>query len=153
MSKNPHPNRKLLLVALSTARPGPDGEEQRVRFKSKSVVDLTDEELETLDKLTVSTGKLHYRDPIREGGGEIAPSDPEIIAVADYAGQDVPFAKKNVDQLKAYLDFNEIGYEPAANKAALLKLAEATDKAVTDAAAATGQAGAGGANPDPDAGL
>lgn len=148
MSKKIPANRKLLLVAFSTARDG-----QRVRFASKSVVDLEDDELETLDKLTLSTGKLHYRDPIREGGDSLVPSEPEVVVVPDYAGQDVPMGEKSVPQLKAYLDFHEIGYKGNASKDDLLTLAQETDKALADAAAATGQTGAGGAQTDPDAGL
>ena len=114
---------KYLLVALSTNRMDDDGAEQRVRFRAKSVVDLTEQELEDLDKLTAVTGKLHYRDPITEGRGTVTASAPEVITVPDYAGQDVAMDKKTVDQLKAYLSFHEIAFDNGATKADLLKLA------------------------------
>ena len=144
MSKNKFPHRKLMLVSYSTDREV-DGEMRRVKYKAKSVVDLTDDELAVLDRLTIKTGKLHYRDPIREGG-ETAASEPEVVVVPDYAGQDIALDKKNVDLLKAYLDFHSVGYDAKATKADLLGLAEAQEKALADA-------GTGGAQVDPDAGL
>lgn len=113
---------KLLLVAFSTNREV-DDQTRRVRFAAKSVVDLTDEEIELLDKLTKSTGKLHYRDPISEGG-KVAESAPEVVHVPDYAGQDTPMAEKSVDQLKAYLTFHGVDFESGAKKADLLALAQ-----------------------------
>lgn len=113
--------KKLLLVAFTTDREV-DGEVRRVRFASKSVIDLTKDEMETLDNLQKATGKLHYRDPIREGGDD-AETKPEVVDVPDYAGQDVPLDKKSVDQLKAFLTFNSVTFEDNANKAALVKAA------------------------------
>lgn len=113
--------KKLLLVAFTTDREV-DGEMRRVRFSSKSVVDLSKDEMETLDGLQKATGKLHYRDPIREGG-DAAETKPEVVDVPDYAGQDVPLDKKSVDQLKAFLTFNSVAFEDNANKAALVKAA------------------------------
>lgn len=117
-----NPNLKLLLVVLTTRREV-DGEMKRVRFGSNSVVELTDDELDLLDRMTVSTGKLHYRDPISEGRGAVAESAPEVVKVPDYAGQDVPMDKKTVDQLKAFLTFSDITFDDKASKADLLALA------------------------------
>ncbi len=91
---------KKLLVAFTTNREV-EGKSRRVRFEAGKVVDLTDDELELLDKLTKSTGKLHYRAPINESGGKITAAEPEIVEVPDFEGQDVPMDKKSVDQLKA----------------------------------------------------
>ncbi|MEN6332976.1 MAG: hypothetical protein ABFE01_01880 [Phycisphaerales bacterium] len=132
-------NLKLLLVAFSTMREV-DGEERRVRFGAKKVVELTDDELETLDRLTKATGKLHYRDPISEGGAKVVASEPEVVVVPDYAGQDVAITDKSVDQLKAYLTFHSVEFKGNASKADLL------------AAAQKHEAGTDG-DADPDAGL
>ena len=102
--------KKLLLVALTTNREV-DGERRRVKFAAGKVVDLTDDEMTTLDKLTKSTGKLHYRSPINEGGSEVAASEPEVVEVPDYAGQDKAMGDKTVNDLKAYLDFHSVDYE------------------------------------------
>lgn len=142
-------NLKLLLVAFTTSREV-DGESRRVRFPSKSVVDLTDDELELLDKLTVQTGKLHYRDPIQEGGATISESKPEVVEVPDYAGQDVPMDKKTVDQLKAYLGFHSVTFEADDKKDDLLKAAKAHEAGQTDdKSGGSTDSGAG----DPDGGL
>lgn len=130
-------NLKLLLVAFSTSREI-DGEQRRVRFTAKKVVELTDEELETLDALTKATGKLHYRDPISEGGAKVVASEPEVVNVADYAGQDVAMDDKSVDQLKAYLTFHSVEFKGNAAKADLLAAAKAHEA---------------GSDADPDAGL
>lgn len=119
---------KKLLVAFTTDREV-EGKVRRVRFAAGSVVDLTDDELETLTKLQNASGKLHFREPIREGGGKVAPSEPEVIAVPEYAGKDVPVAKKTVDQLKAFLTFKEIDFAADAKKDVLIALAEGADKA------------------------
>lgn len=111
-----------LLVALSTVREI-NGTEQRVRFKSGSVVDLTDEEVEMLDGLTKATGKLHYRTPVKEGGVAVA-DEPEVVDVPDFAGQDVAISQKSVEQLKAYLDFHGVDYEAKASKSDLLAAAK-----------------------------
>lgn len=114
---------KKLLVAFTTTREV-EGEDRRVRFASGKVVDLTADELETLTKLTASTGKLHFRDPVNEGG-KVSADEPEVVVVPDFAGQDVAMDKKNVDHLKAYLTFNEIVFADDAKKADLLALATA----------------------------
>lgn len=145
-------NRKLLLVALQTDREV-DGAMRRVLFKSKSVVDLTDEELETFDKLTEKTGKLHYRDPIQEGGAPVGESEPEVVVVPDYAGQDTPISKKNVDQLKAYLAFHSVTYADDANKAALVDLATKHEAGQTDDKSGGSGGGTGTGDDDKDNGL
>lgn len=114
---------KKLLVAFTTNREI-DGETRRVRFAANKVVDLTDDELELLDKLTAKTGKLHYRAPIQEGGGKVVASDPEVVNVPDFAGQDVPMKDKTVDQLKAYLTFHEVEFADGDKKADLLAAAQ-----------------------------
>lgn len=131
---------KKLLVAFSTDREI-DGETRRVRFAANSVVELTADELDLLDRLTDATGKLHYREPISEGGVAVA-SEPEIVVVPDYAGQDVPMDKKSVEQLQAYLTFHGVAYAASAKKADLLALA-------TDGVGNTDGDGSG----DPDGGL
>lgn len=120
---------KTLLVAFSTTRTV-DGEERRVRFKSGSVVDLTEDEMTTLDSLTEKTGKLHYRAPVNEGGKPTA-SEPEVVDVPDYAGQDVAIDKKTVDQLKAYLTFHSVVFDKE-DKAGLVKLAQKHEAGQTD---------------------
>ena len=121
---------KTLLVAFSTTREI-DGEEKRVRFKAKSVVDLTESEIEQLEALTKATGKLHFREPIKEGGKAVA-DEPEVVDVPDFAGQDVAMDKKSVDQLKAYLDFHSQSYDAKATKADLLALAKKHEAGQTD---------------------
>lgn len=104
---------KMLLVALTTNRDvevGGKKESRRVRFAANKVVDLTSEEMKILDDLTKSTGKLHYRDPIQEGGSRPVAADPEIIDLPDYAGQDVAIEDKSVAQLKAYLTFHGVSF-------------------------------------------
>lgn len=116
---------KTLLVAFSTTRAVEGSDKpKRVRFAAKSVVDLTADELKTLDDLTAKTGKLHYRDPANEGGKAIE-SEPEIVNVPDFAGQDVAMDKKTVDQLKAYLTFHDVEFADDALKADLLTAAKA----------------------------
>jgi hypothetical protein len=126
---------KLLLVAFTTSRMmeiGGKEEERRVRFKSGSVVDLTDDEMETLERLTKATGKLHFREPIREGGAQTVESEPVIVDVPDYAGQDVAIDKKTVDQLKAYLTFHSVDIPNGADKAKLAALAADHAKGAPD---------------------
>lgn len=114
---------KKLLVAFTTNREV-EGKSRRVRFAAGKVVELTDDELTLLDKLTVSTGKLHYRSPINEGGGTVTASEPEVVEVPDYEGQDKPMDDKTVDHLKAYLAFHSVDFAANANKATLLDLAK-----------------------------
>lgn len=143
---------KKLLVALTTSRPVEvDGktENRRVRFAAGKVVDLNDAELEMLDTLTRKTGKLHYREPIQEGGGKLVASEPEIVEVPDYAGQDVAIDSKSVDQLKAYLDFHGVAYANNANKAKLVELAKEHEAGQTD----DKSGGSGGSADDGDNGL
>lgn len=135
---------KKLLVAFTTNREV-EGKSRRVRFEAGKVVDLTSDELDLLDRLTKSTGKLHYREPINEGGGKLTAAEPEIVEVPDFEGQDVPMDKKSVDQLKAYLTFNSVEFESGALKADLLDLAKKHEAGEIDA----GNAGDG----DPDGGL
>lgn len=139
---------KLLLVAFTTTREV-EGEERRVRFASKKVVDLTSDELELLDRLTKATGKLHYRDPISEGGAKVTASEPEVVELPDYAGQDVAMDKKSVDALKAYLTFHSVEFADDAKKADLLALAKQHEAGQTD----DKSGGSGGGNDDPDGGL
>lgn len=139
---------KLLLVAFTTTREV-EGEERRVRFASKKVVDLTSDELELLDRLTKATGKLHYRDPISEGGAKVTASEPELVELPDYAGQDVAMDKKSVDALKAYLTFHSVEFADDAKKADLLALAKQHEAGQTD----DKSGGSGGGNDDPDGGL
>lgn len=134
---------KKLLVAFTTNR-DVEGKSRRVRFEAGKVVDLTEDEIELLDKLTKSTGKLHYRAPINEGGGKLTAAEPEIVEVPDFEGQDVPMDKKSVDQLKAYLTFNSVEFESSALKADLLDLAKKHE---------AGQIDAGNGDGDPDGGL
>lgn len=144
---------KKLLVAFTTTRAvkvGDKEENRRVRFAAGKVVDLTDDELDLLDRLTKSTGKLHYRSPINEGGGSMTASEPEIVDVPDYAGQDKPMDEKSVDHLKAYLDFHGIEYAGNASKAKLLEAAKAHEVGQTDdKSGGSTDSGAG----DPDGGL
>lgn len=123
---------KKLLVAFTTNREV-EGEERRVRFAAGKVVDLTDDEMTLLDKLTVSTGKLHYRSPINEGGGKITEAEPEVVEVPDFEGQDKAMDEKNVDQLKAYLTFHSVEFESSAKKADLLELAKKHEAGEIDA--------------------
>lgn len=118
---------KKLLVAFGTDREvevGGKKETRRVRFAAGKVVDLTEDELELLDSLTKSTGKLHYREPVNEGGGKVEGAKPEIVHVPDFAGQDVAIDKKTVDQLKAYLTFHEVSFGGNDSKAALVEAAQ-----------------------------
>lgn len=136
---------KKLLVAFTTNRKvEKDGKEEnrRVRFAAGKVVDLTEDEMTLLDTLTKKTGKLHYRSPIQEGGGNVVESAPEVVEVPDYAGQDVALDDKTVDQLKAYLTFHEVNFADNAKKADLLAAAKKHE-------AGDGEGGAG----DPDGGL
>lgn len=116
---------KYLLCAFTTSRKV-DGEDKpvRVRFKAKSVVELNDDEIELLDRLTQQTGKIHYRDPVSEGGAKVVASEPEVIETKDYAGQDVAMTDKTADQLKAYLTFFGVEHKGNASKADLLALAQ-----------------------------
>lgn len=143
---------KKLLVALTTTRSvavGDKTEDRRVRFAAGKVVDLTEAELETLDRLTKATGKLHYREPIQEGGGKVVASEPEVVEVPDYAGQDVAIDSKSVDQLKAYLDFHGVEYANNANKAKLVELAKQHEAGQTDdKSGGSTDSGAGGDDGD-----
>jgi hypothetical protein len=130
---------KLLLVAFTTDREV-EGTKRRVRFAPGKVVDLTDSEIELFDRLSKATGKLHYRDPISEGGTVVA-SEPEVVLLPDFDGQDVTVDKKSVDQLRAYLTFHGVTFEANAKKADLLALATAHE------AASDNESG------DPDGGL
>lgn len=136
---------KKLLVAFTTDREI-DGEMRRVRFDAGKVVDLTDKELELMDKLTDSTGKLHYREPINEGGGKLTAAEPEVVEVPDFEGQDVAMGDKTVDQLKAYLTFNGVEFDASAKKADLLELAKKLEAGEIDAGNADDDS-------DPDGGL
>ena len=113
---------KTLLVALTTNRTT-DGESKRVRFAAGQTVNLTKAELEMLDKMTVSTGVLHYRDPVNES----ATDDGEEIAERKFIGENVAIGKKNVDQLKAFLTFYKVEFADDASKADLQTAAGAVD--------------------------
>lgn len=117
---------KTLLVAFSTIR-AVEGEDRRVRFAAKSVVDLTAKELEEFDALTKTTGKLYYRTPVNEGGEKVQEDTPELVETRAYAGEDVAIDSKSVDQLKAYLTFKKVTFEKTASKADLVKLAKAEE--------------------------
>lgn len=142
---------KKLLVAFTTSRmvAVAEGkqESRRVRFAAGKVVELTDDELDTLDRLTEATGKLHYREPISEGGSRLEASEPEVVDVPDFAGQDVSIPNKSVDQLKAYLTFHEVSFDKNAKKSDLQKLAE------DHAAGRLKTEGEEGGSDDPDSGL
>lgn len=114
-------NLKLLLVSFSTDREI-DGDTRRVKFKAKSVVNLTDAEIELLTALEKSSGKAHFRDPITEGGKAVE-SQPEIVELPDFEGQDVAFDAKTIAQLKAYLDFHGVTYADGDKKPELLDAA------------------------------
>lgn len=118
---------KTLLVAFTTFRTV-DGTKKRVRFAAKSVVDLTADEEATLQKLQDATGKLHFRDPVNEGG-KVRESDPEVVDTGDadggYDESDRAMGDKTVKGLKAYLDHHEVEYESSDDKAALLAKAQA----------------------------
>lgn len=145
---------KKLLVAFTTTRmiaasgSGKE-EERRVRFAAGKVVDLSDEELDLLDRLTKNTGKLHYRDPVSEGGSRVIASEPEVVNVPDFAGQDVAIPSKTVDQLKAYLTFHEVEFPAKAGKSDLVELAQKHASGSLDGE----QGGEGGQGDDPDSGL
>lgn len=110
---------KYLMVSMTTFRER-DGERKRIRFPARSTVDLTAEELETLDRLQKQTGKLHYRDLVNESprGAPVVEamanpgveSQGQVVETPNFAGQDTPITKKTVPQLKAYLAF--YGVEP-----------------------------------------
>lgn len=138
---------KTILVALTTVRDG-----KRVRFAAKSVVDLTAAEKETLDKLQVATGKLHYRDPVNEGG-TVVESKPVVQGneTPSYDGEQIAVGDKSVPQLKAFLDHHKVEYKSSASKADLVKLAEGVK--VEDAATGGSTRDGEGDNGDPDAGL
>ncbi len=134
---------KTILVALSTVRDG-----KRVRFAAGSVVSLTAEEQDSLQKLQDQSGKLHFRTPVNEGGKAVE-SKPEAVdngAGAEFEGAKVPVADKTVVQLKAYLDFHKVEYKGNASRADLVTLAETF-------AATAGDGGDGAEDADPDAGL
>jgi hypothetical protein len=107
----------FLLAALTTTR-----DEKRVRFPANSVQSLTGDEIDLLDRLTVSAGRPHYRDPKNESAVE---EGPEVTVEDEFDGQSVVMDKKSVDQLKAYLDHNNVTYDAGAVKADLLKAAKA----------------------------
>ncbi len=121
---------KTILVSLTTTRDG-----ARVRFPAKSVVDLTDDEQATLQSLQNTTGKLHFREPVNEGG-KIVESKPQVISgggnAAEYEGSKVAIGDKSVAQLKAYLDHFKVEYTNSAAKADLVTLAETHAAAVGD---------------------
>lgn len=145
---------KTILVALTTMREI-DGKNVRVRFAAKSVVDLTSDEQDSLQKLQNATGKLHFRDPVNEGG-KVQESKPQVIGSADsgasYEGSNVAIGDKSVQQLKAYLDHYSVEYKGNASKADLVTLAEthAATAGSGDGGSGTRDGEGGG---DPDAGL
>jgi len=129
-------NIKTLLVAFTTFR-DVGGNKKRVRFSSGQTVELTDPELEQLEALTKSTGKLHFRDPVNE---RVVVEEPEVFGAGEeFDGQSVAMDLKTVAQLKAFLDFNDIAYAGNASKADLLALA--------------GDVKPEGGSDDPDSGL
>lgn len=132
-------NIKTLLVAFTTFRTI-EGNKKRVRFSSGQTVDLTDAELEQLEALTKSTGKLHFRDPVNERVA--VAEEPEVFGAGDeFEGQSVAIGLKTVPQLKAFLDFNEVAYAGNASKVDLVELANGV------------KADGGEGDGDPDSGL
>lgn len=113
-------SKKVLLVSLTTVRDG-----ERVRFEAGKTVNLTADEIRDLDKLTVSTGKPHYRDPVNESATADGPDELSGEQGHTFVGEDIPVAKKTVDQLRAYLDHHQIEYAADAQKPDLLKAATA----------------------------
>lgn len=115
--------RVYMLTALTTVR-----DDTRVRFGANTVQTLTGDEIELLDKLEKSTGKPQYRAP-RDESGRGADTETDNGSADDsddeFAGQSVAMADKTVDQLKAYLDHNEVAYDATAKKPDLFKIAKA----------------------------
>lgn len=112
--------KKMLLAALTTTR-GEGDDEKKVRFAAKTVQNLTKDEIELLDKLTASTGRPHYRDPVNED----APEDgPEVETSTAFDGENVAMEDKTVAHLKAYLDHNKVAYDATDTKPDLLKKAQ-----------------------------
>lgn len=100
---------KHLLVRFTTER-DVDGTSRKVTFPAKSTVSLTEDEIDLLDRLTRRTGKLHYREPVREGRGRSAEIDftPFVAPSAPgFAGADVPVTKKTIAQLKAFIEAHD----------------------------------------------
>lgn len=138
---------KTILVALTTKRDG-----KRVRFPAGAVVNLTDAEQASMDRLQNATGKLHTRAPIQEGGAarETAPAVVDTGEGGEYLEADRPMGDKTVKGLKAYLDHAEVEYPADADKKALLKLAT---KAAEDAGNDGDDDGNQDGDNDPDDGL
>lgn len=117
--------KKVLLASLSTNR-GEGDEKKKVRYEAGSVVNLTEDETALLDKLTMQTGRPHYRDPVNENATEDEPdmADPEDA----FLGESKPMEKKDVGELKAYLDYHSVPYESSDLKADLLSKAQTHEK-------------------------
>lgn len=113
--------KKVLLASLSTIRDG-----EKVRFPANQVADVTKDEIKLLDRMTATTGRPHYRDPVNEGGDSGDDEGRQGGGENDaFDGESVEMDDKNVDQLKAYLDHNSVSYETGDKKADLLKRAKA----------------------------
>jgi hypothetical protein len=66
--------KKVLLGRLT--RPGKDGKLETL-MPNGEAVDLTKDDLATLDRLTKATGKRYYRDPVNESAAEDERADDE----------------------------------------------------------------------------
>lgn len=102
---------KVLLARFT--REKADGKEGDTETLMPGPANLTKDDMATLDKLTKSTGKQYYRDPINE-----VPEGSET-GVSDVSVDDMTAA-----QLRDYLDENDIEYPSGAKKPDLLALAK-----------------------------
>lgn len=115
---------KVLLARFTRAKAdGEDGETETLLPNGKPV-DLTKEDLATLDNLSKSTGKRYYRDPVNEGGATdealggddftMPTKTADLNALGERLRVDLSTAKNNGERaelLQAHID--EHGMEPA----------------------------------------
>jgi len=112
---------KVLLTNLTTTR-----NKKRVTFKAGETVELTKDELSTLDDLATKTRKPQYRNPANEIVNPASVESEEDESEDEGEGEDemVDLDSMNVKALKAYLDENEVEYDADALKADLLAAAK-----------------------------
>jgi hypothetical protein len=90
--------KKVLLGRLT--RPGKDGKLETL-MPNGEAVDLTKDDIATLDRLTKATGKRYYRDPVNESAAEDERADDEE---GDEPTEAETFVNRAVDEIAALSD-------------------------------------------------
>ncbi len=143
----------VLLTNLKTSRGG-----KKVSLPANTTQSLTAAEIETLDKLTVATGRDHYRLPRNETQAQVFGTDDDDDGGLDLGGGgngggDDDNGGKAADQTKALDDMTVKDLKEYLDGAPATPYSSTDDKAALLSKAKAKQAAGGGTNEDAMGGL